>query len=392
MQQTSADPTCSDSSRRMTLKTRKKRSKLRDLFIIIRLAIRCIAIVLINGLTCVAGKLCGLIKYKSENIWAQPKKRQFVADVKSTERPRNQISETFHRHCLRKADQAKKEQKSLQKKRNRTSLGSANCSRLQPPPVEELIFTQDDVWRLKNITKRSTQTQVRMYSGDNVKCNPEAVPNSNNNKNWLNNFPTSTSRDVKQSAAQEKGRKALVIKSEFVKRYNLEWSQRGKQHYHPSHATSANILQFCDWGLKLVISSTVIFSWFHTLHFMCIYWLIKLKTFASGSVLFCISNRAAITSMSLKLWATPILGEILVPVRAVPLKIFHKHLHHFLTRDVGLKVSSSHEVRARAGGRGGGGGGPAGILTYPWIERCPRPLKPWPCLRQKSTPIFKTCR
>ena len=229
----------------MTLKTRKKRSKLRDLFIIIRLAIRCIAIVLINGLTCVAGKLCGLIKYKSENIWAQPKKRKFVAGVKSTGRPRN-ISEKFHRRCLRKADQEKKEQKSLQKKRNRTSLESAKCSRLQPPPVEELIFTEDDVWKLKNVTKRSTQTQVPMYSGirNNVKYNLEAARNSHNN-NWLNNFPTSTSRDVKHSAVQEKGRKALVIKSEFVKRCNLEWSQRGKQHYHPSHATSANILQFC---------------------------------------------------------------------------------------------------------------------------------------------------
>ena len=82
-----------------------------------------------------------------------------VSDIKGEDVPRT-ISETLHRRCLRSTNQAKNGQKLRNKKKNGTSRRNVNCSRLQPPSVEKLIFTRDDVWRVKNEVSRLTQAKT----------------------------------------------------------------------------------------------------------------------------------------------------------------------------------------------------------------------------------------
>lgn len=215
------------------MKKRRKRSKSRDLLIIIRLFICCIAIVLFSGPMYVMRKLCA-----SENFCAPRIERQFIAGIKGEDIPRR-ISELFHRRCFRRANQAKNEQKARHKKRNCTlSYRNETCSRLQPPPVKELIFTRDDVWSVKNDTSRLTQAQARVYSGDGVKRNPDGE--RNNRSNWVNYSPISFSREAKQSALQQKSSNAQLLKNKSVKRCNLEWLQRGKRQW----LTNANMFKF----------------------------------------------------------------------------------------------------------------------------------------------------
>lgn len=147
----------------MTLTTGSKRSKLRDLLIIIRLFICCIAIVFVQGLIYVVERLRACIQYTSETFNAQSKEPQSVACIKDEDIHRT-IYEKFQRRCLQGANQAKNKQRTQHKKRSGTDRRSVNCSYLQPPPVEELIFTRDDVWR----TKKERYIEINTTSSASV--------------------------------------------------------------------------------------------------------------------------------------------------------------------------------------------------------------------------------
>ena len=152
----------------MTLKIEAKRSKLRDLLIIIRLFICCIAIVLVNWLIYVVQRLRSCIQNKSDTFNAQRKEPQSAACIKDEDK-HPKIFLQFQQRCDQGANQAKKKQRTQHKKRSGTGRRNVNCSCLQPPPVEELIFTRNDVWRTKNDTSKLTQNQVQLYSSDSVK-------------------------------------------------------------------------------------------------------------------------------------------------------------------------------------------------------------------------------
>lgn len=215
----------------MTLKTRRERSKLRDLLIIIRLFIRCIGILSVNGLKYVVRKLCTCIQYKPDDFVAQRKEIQLIASIKCVDVPRR-ISKALDQRCLKNTNQAENEMKSGHKPKDSTSPRSENSSRLKPPPVKELIFTKDDVWKVKKDTSRLTPAQVRVYSGDSVKSGPDDKRNSHNN--WVNYSPISFLKDVKHSAQQGQSSSSQVLTNNSVKRCNLEWLQRGKRHWQPN--------------------------------------------------------------------------------------------------------------------------------------------------------------
>lgn len=75
----------------------------------------------------------------------------------------------------------------------------------------------------KNATSRLTQPQVRVYSGDSVKCNPGGHINHNK---LVNYSPISFSRDVKQSVPRAKNNNAQTLKKKFTNRRNQGWLQR----------------------------------------------------------------------------------------------------------------------------------------------------------------------
>ena len=176
-------------------------------------------------------KLCTCIQYKPDDFVAQRKEIQLIASIKCVDVPRR-ISKALDQRCLKNTNQAENEMKSGHKPKDSTSPRSENSSRLKPPPVKELIFTKDDVWKVKKDTSRLTPAQVRVYSGDSVKSGPDDKRNSHNN--WVNYSPISFLKDVKHSAQQGQSSSSQVLTNNSVKRCNLEWLQRGKRHWQPN--------------------------------------------------------------------------------------------------------------------------------------------------------------
>lgn len=193
----------------MTLTRGSKRSKIRDLLIIIRLFIYCVAIVLVNWLTYMVQRLPACLQYTLATFNAQSKQPQSVACLKEKYNHRK-ICKTFQRRCLQGANQAKNKAKThdYHKKRSGSGVKKMSCSNLQPPPVQELIFTKDDVWITKNDSSKSTQPQLRVYSDASVKRNPDLRKTHSNRFNYS---PISFSREVQQSVPRAKSRCNLEL-------------------------------------------------------------------------------------------------------------------------------------------------------------------------------------
>ena len=229
----------------MTSTTGSKRSKIRDLLIIIRLFICCIAIVLVNWLTYVVERLCARIQYVLETFNAQSKKPQSVACIKVADIHRA-VYKRFQRCCLQGAKQAKNKTRTHDQRKKRSGSGRRrmNCSYLHlTPPVEELVFTRNDVWRTKNDTSKLTQPQLRAYSGDSVKCNPDMCKT---HRNQVNCFPISFSREIKQSVPRANSSYVQTLKTNVaVSRRDLGWLQQDS-HLQPkancrcSHSSSVH--------------------------------------------------------------------------------------------------------------------------------------------------------
>ena len=210
----------------MTLTRGSKRSKFRDLLIIIRLFIHCVAILLVNWLTYIVQRLSACLQCTLATFNAQSKQPQSVACIKGEYNHRT-ICETFQLRCLQGANQAKTKTKTHdhQKKRSGSGVKRMNCSYLQPPPVKELIFTKDDVWSSKNLSSKITQPQLRVYSGASVKCNPDMRKTHSNR--FLNYSPISfQSREVQQSFPRARSSHVQTVKIEFASRCNLRLLQR----------------------------------------------------------------------------------------------------------------------------------------------------------------------
>ena len=206
----------------MTSTTGRKRSKLRDLLLIIRLFIYCIAIVLVNWLIYVMRRLRAFIQYTLAIFNAQSRKPQSVACREGEDRT---IYGKLQRRCLQGANQAKNKIRThdQHKKRRGSGRKRMNYSYLQPPPVEELTFTRGDVWRTKSDTSKLTQPQLRVYYGDSVKCNTDM---HKTHSNRVNCSPISFSREVKQSVPQAKSSYVRTSRNRFVSRRYLGWLQR----------------------------------------------------------------------------------------------------------------------------------------------------------------------
>lgn len=196
----------------MTLTTRSKRSKLRDFLIIIRLFICCITVLFVNWL-----RAC--IQYTLEPFNAESKKPQSIACTKGEDIHRI-IYEKFKRRCLQGSNRAKNKKRThnQHKKWGGSGRRRTTCLHLQPPPVEELIFTRDDVWRTKNNTSKLTQPQLQVYSSDSINYNPDKTHNHRVNGSLI-----SFSREVKQSVPRAKG----TYVQAFVSCRNPGWSQQG---------------------------------------------------------------------------------------------------------------------------------------------------------------------
>ena len=206
----------------MTSTTGRKRSKLRDLLIIIRLFIYCIAIVLVNWSIYLVRRLRACVQYPLATLNAQSKKPQSVACTNGEDLTNYG---KLPRRCLQAKNKARSHDQ-LKKSKERSGSGHkrVTCSYLQPPPVEELIFTRDDVWRAKNDTSsKLTQPQWKLYSGDSVKCNPDM---RKTHINRVNCSPISFSREIKQSVPRANSSYVQTIKNRFVSRRNLRWLQR----------------------------------------------------------------------------------------------------------------------------------------------------------------------
>lgn len=209
----------------MTLTRGSKRSKFRDLLIIIRLFIHCVAIVLVNWLTYMVQSLPACLQYTLATFSnAQSKQPQSVACIKGEYNHRT-ICYTFQRRRNQGANQAKNKTKTHDhhNKRGDSGVKRMNCSYLQPPPVKELIFTKDDVWNSKNFSSKSTQPQLRVYSGASLKCNPDMRKTHSNRFNYS---PISFSREVQQSFPRAKSSHVPTVKIEFASRCNLRLLQR----------------------------------------------------------------------------------------------------------------------------------------------------------------------
>ena len=206
----------------MTLTRRRKRSKLRDLLIIIRLFIYCVAIVLINWLTYVVRGLCACVQYALAAFNTQSKNPQSVACIKDKDRTSYEKSQ---RRCLQRTIQAKNKTRTRDQHKKRSGSGrkKMNCSYLQPPPVEELTFTRDDAWRTKSDTLKLTQPQLGVYSGDSGKCNPDMYKTHSHR---VNCSPISFSGEFKQSVSHAKGGFVRTSSNRLVSRRNLRWLQR----------------------------------------------------------------------------------------------------------------------------------------------------------------------
>lgn len=191
---------------------RSKISKLRDLLIII-----------LHGLIYAVQKLCACIQCKSKN----------VGDDRETARC------IQRRHLKKKANNAKNEQNTRDKKRKGTARRNENCSKLSLPPVVELIFTRGDVWRARDHT--SKLTQVPVYSDNSAKRHPGGERKTPHH-HLGNNSPISFSRDVRKSA-QAKSNDTQP----FAKHRKLGWLQRDKRQWLPS----AN----CKWCLPTTVRS-----------------------------------------------------------------------------------------------------------------------------------------
>ena len=212
----------------MTLTTRRKRSKLRDLLIIIRLFIYCVAIVLFNCLTYVVRRLRACVQYTLAAFSTQSKNPQSVAYIKEEDRT---IYEKSQRRCLQGANKANNKTRTHDQHKKRSSSGRKRMNRsyLQPPPVEDLAFTKEEAWRTKSVTSKLPQPQLRVYSGDSVKCNPDMYKTHSYRVNYS---PISFSREVKQSVPHTKGSFVLTSSDRFVSRRNLGWLQ-GYPHLQP---------------------------------------------------------------------------------------------------------------------------------------------------------------
>ena len=158
---------------------------------------------------------------------AQSKQPQSVACIKGKYNHQT-ICEKYQRRNLHGANQAKNNTKTHDhhKKRSGSGVRKMNCSYLQPPPVKELIFTKDDVWRKKNDSSKLRQPQLRVYSDNSVKCNPGMRKTHSNPFNYS---PISFSRVVQQSAPRAKSSYVQTMKNEFASRCNLRSLQRNPQ-------------------------------------------------------------------------------------------------------------------------------------------------------------------
>ena len=217
----------------MTLKTRNKKSKLGDLLIILRLFVRCIVIVVLNGLICVLRSFCTCANCKWKSLRDNEKATPHI-ELQSIARNTSgdilsRTSVNAQRRCLKKANQARINQVTQDDKKKVSGCKDRNYSKLRPP-VQELKFTREDVWTFRNGTSGLTQARVRVYPGNSVKYNTSGGRNSHNN--IINHSAISFKPRGTKTSVQTGNSNAKLLRKEFgTKHCNTGWLQKGKQQW-----------------------------------------------------------------------------------------------------------------------------------------------------------------